>query len=185
MRKVVFGINITSDGYCSHEGMIADDDLHKYFTNLLSNASDILYGRITYQLMVPFWPDVARNQSMSETSNEFAQIFTSLKKILFSNTLKHVEDTNTRLSNQNIADEVIALKKQPGKDILVGSLSLASQLSQHHLIDEYHFVIHPVLVGKGPRLFDNLSLEENIRLDFLGSETFKSGTIAHHYKRHT
>ncbi len=183
MRKVVFGINTTINGYCSHTDGIADDDLHNYFTNLLSNASQILYGRVTYELMVPFWPDVARDNSMSEKINEFARIFTSLEKILYSNTWKRVEDTNTRLSNLKLIDEVSALTKQTGKDILVGSLSLASQLSEHHLIDEYHIVVHPVVSGKGPRLFENWKVDESVHLNLLSTKTFQSGTVAHHYTR--
>ncbi|TGN00046.1 dihydrofolate reductase family protein [Leptospira dzoumogneensis] len=183
MRKVVFAINITTDGCCSHMDMVPDDGLHKYFTDLLRTAGVILYGRITYQLMVPFWPEVARGQSESEITNEFAQVFTSLEKILFSNTLKQVDDQNTRLARESLADEVIALKKQSGKDIFVGSLSLASQLSELNLIDEYRFVIHPVIAGKGPKLFDTIKLQERLLLDFLGSETLQSGITALHYKR--
>ncbi|RHX83605.1 dihydrofolate reductase family protein [Leptospira stimsonii] len=183
MRKVVFAFNISTDGYCGHTDMNADEDVHKYFANLMLTAGQILYGRITYQLMIPFWPEIARDQSMSKTTNEFALAFDSVEKILFSRTLKHVEDRNSRLAREDIADEVIALKRQPGKDIFVGSLSIASQLSTLHLIDEYRFVVHPVLVGKGPRLFDAAKLQESIQLDLLGSETFKSGTIALHYKR--
>ena len=63
MRKVVFAINITADGYCNHTDGIADEELHDFYTRLLRNASLLLLGRITYQLMVPYWPDVAKNQS--------------------------------------------------------------------------------------------------------------------------
>ena len=75
MRKVVFAINSTADGYCSHTDMIADDELHEYFTGLMRNTSHILFGRTTYQLMVPYWPDVARNQSETKALNEFARVF--------------------------------------------------------------------------------------------------------------
>lgn len=183
MRKVIFAINATTDGFYGHEGMVADDDLHQYFTNILKNADQILYGRTTYQLMVPFWPDVARDQSMSVVSNEFSQVFTSLEKILFSHTVKQVEDPNTRLAKKSLADEVNDLKQKPGKDICIGSLSLASQLSQAQLIDEYRFVIHPVIAGSGPRLFDTISLKKTFPLVFLGSESFPSGSIALHYKK--
>ncbi|TGK10670.1 dihydrofolate reductase [Leptospira selangorensis] len=183
MRKVIFAINITTDGCCSHMDMIPDDGLHKYFTDLLRTAGVILYGRVTYQLMVPFWPDVAREQSESEVTNEFAQVFTSLEKILFSSTLKQVEDSNTRLTTNSLANEVTSLKKQPGKDIFIGSLSLATQLSEFDLIDEYRFVVHPVIAGKGPKLFDKIKLQERLLLDFFGSETLQSGIVALHYKR--
>jgi dihydrofolate reductase len=184
MRKVVFAINISTDGYCSHTDMIPDDGRHEYFNDLLRNASLILFGRITYQLMVPYWPDVARNQSEDKATNEFARVFDSLDKVVFSTTLKHIEGRNTRIVRTNVAEEVVALKQQPGKDICVGSLSIASQLSDRRLIDEYHFVVHPVVAGKGPRLFETVKPQDRLHLDFIGLEQFQSGVVALHYRKH-
>jgi len=185
MRKVVFGINITADGYCGHTDMIADDEMHEFWARLLRHASVILFGRITYQLMVPFWPDVAKTRSLSEAENEFARVFDSLDKVVFSTTLKHVDGADTRIVRANVAEEVLALRQRPGKDIAVGSLSIASQLSERGLIDEYHFVVHPVVAGKGPRLFDTVKLQERFQLDFIGLKTFQSGIVALHYRKHT
>jgi dihydrofolate reductase len=185
MRKVVFAINISADGYCGHTGMIADDELHKYFTGVLRNADILLYGRTTYQLMVPYWPELAKNQSATEAINEFARVFTSLDMVVFSTTLKHVEGNNTRIVRSNIAEEVFALKQQPGKDICVGGLSVASHLLERGLIDEYRFVVHPVVAGQGPRLFETVKQKERILLDFLGSETLHSGVVALQYRKHT
>jgi dihydrofolate reductase len=183
MRKVVFAINITTDGYCDHTDMIADEELHEYFTGVLRNASLLLFGRITYQLMVPYWPDIAKMQSDTEATNEFARVFDSLDKVVFSTTLKHVEGNNTRIVRANVAEEVLALKQQPGKDICVGSLSIASQLSERGLIDEYQFVVHPVVAGKGPRLFETVKPQDRLRLNFIGSKTFRSGVVALHYRK--
>jgi len=184
MRKVVFAINTTADGYCNHTDGIADEELHEYYTGLLRNANLLLFGRNTYQLMVPYWPDVARNQSETEATNEFARVFDSLDKVVFSTTLKHVEGNNTRLAHANLAQELQALKQQPGKDICVGGLSIASQLSERGLIDEYHFVVHPFVVGKGPRLFETVKPQDRIQLDLIGSKTFRSGVVALQYRRH-
>lgn len=183
MRKVLFAINVTADGCCSHTDMIPDEGVHSYFTQLLRNAGVLLYGRVTYELMVPFWPDAAKSQSMAPASNEFARVFDSIPKVLFSRTLNSVDDANTRLAGNSLEEEVTGLKKQPGRDICVGSLSLASQLSEIGLIDEYQFVVHPVVAGKGPRLFETAQLKERFLLDFLGSETFPSGTVALRYGR--
>jgi dihydrofolate reductase len=185
MRKVVFAINISTDGYCGHTDMIPDDEMHEYFTALLRNASLLLFGRITYQLMVPYWPDIARNQSEDKATNGFARVFDLLDKVVFSTTLKHVEGRNTRIVRTNVAEEVVALKQQPGKDICVGSLSIASQLSDRGLIDEYHFVVHPVVAGKGPRLFETVKPQDKLQLDFIGSDTFQSGVVALRYRRHS
>lgn len=185
MSKVVFAINITADGYCSHTDGVVDDELLEYFTRVLRNASLLLYGRITYQLMVPYWPEIAKTQSETAATNEFARVFDSLNKIVFSTTLNHVEGHNTRIVRANVAEEVLALKQQPGKDICVGSLSIASQLSELSLIDEYQFVVHPVVAGRGPRLFESVMLQTRLRLDFVGSKTLKSGVIALQYRKHT
>lgn len=184
MRKVVFAINTTIDGYCNHTDGIVDDELHKYYTRLMSNGNIILLGRKTYQLMVPYWPEVAKNHLGSETTNEFARVFNSLDKVVFSTTLKYVEEKNTRIVHANVAEEVLVLKQKPGKEIFVGGLSIASQLSECGLIDEYHFVVHPFLVGKGPRLFETVKPQDKLQLDFIGSETFQSGVIALHYRKH-
>jgi dihydrofolate reductase len=164
--------------------MIADEELHEYFTRVLRNANFLLFGRTTYQLMVPYWPDIARNQSETKATNEFARVFDSLEKVVFSTTLQHAGGTNTRIVRANVAEEVLALKQQSGKDICVGSLSIASQLSDRGLIDENHFVVHPVVAGKGPRLFDTVKPQDRLRLDFLGSKTFQSGVVALHYRKH-
>ncbi len=111
-------------------------------------------------------------------------MFDSLDLVVFSTTLKHVGGSRTRIVGGNLAEEVLALKQQAGKDIFVGSLSLASQLSDRGLIDEYHFVVQPVVAGKGPRLFETVKSRGSLRLDFLGSETLQSGVIALHYRKH-
>lgn len=183
MRKVVFAINTTADGYCDHTDGIVDAELHQYFTGLLRNVSVMLFGRITYQLMVPYWPTIATSQSEAEATNEFARVFDSLGKIVFSTTLKSVADDNTELLRGNVAEVVVALKQKPGRDIGVGSLSIASQLSDHGLIDEYHFVVHPVVAGKGPRLFDTVKLKDRLLLDFIGLKAFRSGVVALHYRK--
>jgi dihydrofolate reductase len=184
MRKVVFAINITADGYCGHTDGIVDARLHEYHTNILRSADIILFGRVTYELMVPYWPDVARSRSEDEATNEFARVFDSLDKVVFSTTLKNADQKNTRIVRGNIAEEVLALKRKPGKDIGIGGLSIASQLSDRGLIDEYHFVVHPVVAGSGPRLFETVKPHDRLRLDLLGSETLRSGVVAHRYRKH-
>lgn len=185
MRKVVFGINITLDGGCDHTNGIADDELHKYFTRLLQSADVDIFGRNTYHMMYPYWHDVAMNQSETEVINEFARTFDSISKIVFSTTLKSLEWNNTTLLRSNLQEEIVKLKQQPGKDISIGSISIASQLTQLGLIDEYHFVVHPIIAGKGPRLFEMDVMKDNLQLKLVGSKTFHSGVVALHYKKHS
>ncbi len=180
MRKVTFAINITLDGYCGHESGIADDELHEYFAGLLRDSGVHLFGRDTYHLMYPYWHDVAVNQSETEAINEFARTFDAIPKIVFSTTLKSVEWNNTTLLRSNLREEIMKLKGQPGKNIAIGSLKIASQAAGWDLIDEYYLVLHPVIAGKGPRLFDSV---ENLTLKLVETKPFRSGVVALHYEK--
>jgi len=180
MRKVIFAINITIDGYCGHEAMLADDEVHEYFTGLLRDSGVEIFGRNTYHLMYPYWHDVAVNQSETEVINEFARTFDAIPKLVFSTTLKSVEWNNTTLLHSNLREEIMKLKGKPGKNISIGALSIASQVAEWDLIDEYHFVVHPIIAGAGPRLFGSV---RNLTLKLIGTKTFRSGVVALHYKK--
>jgi dihydrofolate reductase len=185
MRNVIFAINMTADGFFGHEDGIADEELHDYFTGLLRDMDVLLYGRATYHLMVPFWPEVAKNPTDERSMNDFARTFDALEKVVFSKTLKRVEDPHSRLASRGLEEEVRALKQRPGKAIAVGSVSLASQLSALGLIDEYRIVVHPVIAGKGPRMFATVTPQERRRLHLVDSKTFQSGAVALHYRTHS
>jgi dihydrofolate reductase len=181
MRNVIFAINTTLDGCCDHTKQFADDETHEYFADLLRQVDLLVFGRKTYQLMVPFWPEVAKTQSMSKASNEFARTFDSLTKIVFSRSLTSAEDKNTRIIRGDLHDEMLRLKREPGKSILVGGVSIPSQLVQSGLVDEYHFVVGPILAGEGRRLLEGVSLPEDLRLRLVESKPFKSGCVALRY----
>jgi dihydrofolate reductase len=183
VRSVVFGINITVDGCCDHTQVIADDELHEYSTDLLRGVDLVVFGRKTYQLFEPYWPAVAKNQSETAAVNEFARTIDSLEKIVFSTTLTRVEWKNTRILRGNLRHEIVKLKNLDGRDISIGGLSIASQLAQFDLIDDYHFIVQPFVVGKGPRLFESRGLNETLQLKLVGFNTFRSGVVAIHYRR--
>src|SRR4051795_10715113 len=124
MRNVIFAINITLDGCCDHTKQVADEETHEYFTRLLRDVDLLVFGRKTYELMVPFWPEVAKNQSMTKASNEFARTFDSCNKVVFSQTIARAEDKNTRIVRTNLHDEILRLKQEQGKPILVGGVSV-------------------------------------------------------------
>ena len=181
MRNLIFGINTTLDGCVDHTKQIADEETHEYWTHLMRDADLLVYGRKTYQLMVPFWPEVARNQSMDKASNEFALAFDSINKIVFSRSLDSVEDRNTRIVRTDLHDEILGLKQEHGKNILVGGVDIPSQLMELGLIDEYRFVIGPVVAGEGTRLLEGVSLPERLQLRLVESKIFKSGCVALRY----
>ena len=181
MRNVIFAINITLDGCVDHTKQVADDETHEYFTDLLREVDLLVFGRITYQLMVPFWPEVAKNQSMDKASNEFARTFDSINKIVFSRTLDSAEDENTRIVRTDLRDEILRLKQEEGKSILLGGVSIPSQLIELGLVDEYRFVVGPIVVGEGRRLLEGVSLPERLQLKLVESKIFKSGCVALRY----
>ena len=168
-------------GACDHTKQIGDDETHEYFTNLLREVDLLVFGRITYQLMVPFWPEVAKNQSMTKASNEFAQAFDSINKIVFSRSLDSAEDRNTRIVRTDLRDEILKLKQAQGKSILLGGVSIPSQLIELGLVDEYRFVVGPIVAGEGRRLLDGVSLRERLQLKLVESKIFKSGCVALRY----
>jgi dihydrofolate reductase len=182
MRNVIFAINITLDGCCDHTKFNPDDDLLEHYTHLLRDDAGLLvYGRKTYQLMVPYWPDIAKSQSETKADIEFAQAFDSLNKIVFSRSLASAEDKNTKIVCSNLRDEILKLKQGQGKNILVGGVDVPSQLMELGLIDEYRLVVAPVIVGEGRRLFEGINLPEKHRLRLVESKTFKSGSVALRY----
>jgi dihydrofolate reductase len=182
MRNVIYAINLTLDGCCDHTKFNPAEDLLEHYTRLLRDDAGLLvYGRKTYQLMVPYWPDIAKSQSETKADIEFARAFDSLHKIVFSRSLASTEDKNTRIVRTNLRDEILKLKREPGKNILVGGVDVPSQLMELGLIDEYRFVVMPIIAGEGRRLFEGVNLPEKRRLKLVESKTFKSGCIALRY----
>jgi len=181
MRNVIFAINVTLDGCCDHTKQLADDETHEYFTQLLREVGLLVFGRKTYQLMVPFWPEVAKNQSMTKAENEFARTFDSLNKIVFSRSLASAEDRNTRIVRTNLNDEILKLKQEQGKNILIGGVTVPSQLIELGLVDEYRFVVQPIIAGEGRRLLEGVRLQERLQLKLVESKIFRSGCVALRY----
>src|ERR1700675_1022213 len=181
MRKLIYTINVTIDGCCDHTKMVPDEEVLGYGAQLVRDAGLLVYGRKTYQLMVPYWPDIAKSQSDTKADIEFAQAFDSLNKVVFSRSLSSAEDKNTRIVRSNLRDEILRLKQEPGKNILVGGVDVPSQLIELGLIDEYRFVVMPIIVGEGRRLMEGVSLPEKLQLKLIELKPFKSGCVALRY----
>jgi len=179
MRKLIAAINMTLDGFCDHTAGIPDDEIHQHYADLLSNADTILYGRITYQLM-EYWRTLLENPSDEKSMNDFAIAIDKITKIVFSHTLKNVEWESAKLANRDIEEEVLELKQQSGKDILVGSRSLIIQLMKLNLLDEYQLCIHPVIAGTGLPLFENI--KDRTVLKLIKTKTFSGGAVTLYYE---
>ncbi len=181
MRNLIFAINITLDGCCDHTKTIGDDEILEYYARLLRDVDLLVFGRKTYQLMVPYWPDVAKSHSMNKASNEFADTFDSVSKVVFSHSLDSAEGQNTRIVRTRLQDEILKLKQEDGKNILTGGVAIPSQLIELGLVDEYRFVVHPIVAGEGRRLLEGVSLQERLQLKLVESMIFKSGCVALRY----
>ena len=184
MKNVIFAISMTLDGVVDHIKIgPPDQETGEYFIRLTRDTDTFLYGRKTYQLMVPYWPDVAKNPTGRTTAAiEFAQAFDAVDKIIvFSQSLDSAEGKKTRIVHTGLHDEVLKLKQEQGKNIMTGGVTLASQLAELGLIDEYHFAVHPIIAGEGRRLFEGINLQGKLRLKLVESKIFKSGCMVLRY----
>lgn len=179
MRKLIAAINMTIDGFCDHTVLQPDAEIHQHYAELLDAADTILYGRITYQLM-EFWRTFLENPSGEKTMNDFAKAIDRVPKIVFSRTLKNIDWKSAKLATRPPEEEVLKLRQQPGKNILIGSRSLIIQLMERNLIDEYQLCIHPVVAGSGLPLFEDISSKKVFKLT--KTKTFGSGAVIHYYK---
>ena len=181
MRKLIWAINLTIDGFADHTAGIADDELHDFFSDLLDSVDTVLFGRKTYELMADFWPYAKDDARSTESIMNFAEKYNSIHKIVFSKTLAKVTWNNTELIKDDASIEVLKLKQQNGKDLSVGGTTMASSLMKEGLIDECRFLIHPVLLGKGKKLIDNLDNKINLKL--VDKKVLGSVVIALQYEK--
>ena len=174
---------MTLDGFCDHTAMIADEEIHQHYNELLSNAGTLIYGRITYQLMESYWPSVVKNPTGNKPMDEFAVLIDNISKIVFSRTLKNVDWKNTILKKEVIREEILELKQSRNggsKNILVGSPSLIVALTQLDVIDEYQLSVQPTVLGSGLPLFKNV--KDRINLKLLKTKTFVCGAVTFYYE---
>jgi dihydrofolate reductase len=179
MRKVIYATSLSLDGYIEAatgdpSWVFPDEELHRHFNSLEQDIDTHLYGRRMYELMAAYWPTADQNPSAPPYEIDYAHVWKSVPKLVFSRTLEAVE-WNSRLVKSDAREEVARLRTQPGKNMSVGGLTLASALATAGLIDEYRFYYVPVLLGSGKAAFAELS--QRIRLKQLETRTFESGTV--------
>lgn len=183
MRKVIFDINITIDGCCDHTKFNPSDETYQYFTSLLKDADQFVFGRKTYELMVPYWPGVASKKSgETKAENDFAQAFVGVDNILvFSRSLDKAEGKNIKVVHSKPQDEILKLKQTQGKNILIGGLDILSQLVGTGLIDEYHFIVHSIIAGEGTRLLGGINLQDQLQLKLAETKVLKPDCVVLRY----
>lgn len=180
MAKIIAAMNMTLDGFCDHTAMIADEEIHEHYTDLLRNSDAVIYGRITYQLM-EYWRSVVENPTGDKSMDDFAVAIDNVSKIIYSRTLENVDWKNTELKREIIKEEILNLKQRADKGILVGSPGLIIALTQLGLVDEYQLGVQPTVIGSGLPLFKNIT--DRVDLKLLKTKTFGCGAVFLYYER--
>ncbi|HEY5034960.1 MAG TPA: dihydrofolate reductase family protein [Candidatus Dormibacteraeota bacterium] len=188
MRKVIYSMMTSLDGFIERtppadarpndptllDWVIIDEELHSFANAEAREAGAFLYGRRLYENMAAFWPTAEALPDMPGYVFDFARIWKSKPKIVFSRTLDKVE-WNSRLVKEDVAEEVERLKQEPGGYLTVGGANLASTLIDLGLIDEIRLIVHPVVIGSGTPFFPPVPNTMNLRL--LETITFGSGVV--------
>lgn len=182
MRPLRYSINVTLDGCVHHEaGVAPDEELMRFWTAEMERADAVIYGRTTYEMMEGAWRRPASGEWpdwMSEWEVPFAEAIDRVPKHVVSSTLEAV-DWNAELIRGDLAHAIKQLKQQPGEGLSVGGVTLPLALAELGLIDEYTFVVHPIIAGHGPRLLDGL--QKRMTLELVHRREFASGAVANRY----
>ncbi len=179
MRKLVYQINVSLDGFADHTAGIVDEELHDFFASQFEGIDTELLGRVTYELM-EYWHHAKDDPAADKSMLRFAERYLAVQKVVFSRSLANPGHDNERIVTGDPADEVRRLKELPGKNMAVGGISLAGYLHAKGLIDEYLILVHPVIAGKGRRLFEGYSAALNVRL--VATKVFGSGAVVLRYE---
>lgn len=154
----------------------------RYWTAEMARADALLFGRVTYEMMESAWRQPATGawpDWMGEWEVPFAEAIDRAKKYVVSNTLSTV-DWNAELLRGDVGQAVQRLKQEPGEGLWVGGVTLPLALADLGLIDEYEFLVQPVLAGHGPTLL--AGLRERIQLELVDRQEFRSGVVALRYR---
>jgi dihydrofolate reductase len=179
MRPLRYSINVTLDGCCDHRVGIADEESHRYWAASLERADALLFGRVTYEMMEAAWRGPAPAGARPDWTDPFARTIDEAKKYVVSGTLDRV-DWNAELVRGDLGAAVQQLKREPGRGLFVGGVTLPLALADLGLIDEYEFVVQPIVAGHGPTLL--AGLRERLELRLVGRQEFRSGAVALRYQ---
>ena len=183
MRPLRYSINVTLDGCCHHTAIVPDEELHRRAAESIARADALLFGRVTYEMMESAWRGAARTgvrpDWMEEWMMPFARTIDAAKKYVVSSSLERV-DWNAELVRGDLRTAVEQLKREPGKGLFTGGVTLPQALAELGLIDEYEFVVHPRLAGHGRRLFEGLSKPVDLKL--VSRLEYASGAVAMRYE---
>ncbi|MER5470188.1 dihydrofolate reductase family protein [Streptomyces sp. NPDC002685] len=185
MRKIVLMMSVSLDGF--FEGPNREIDWHRvnaemlqHFNEEISAFGALLSGRVTHELMAAYWPTADKDPQIGPEMAEFAGIWRNMPKVVFSRTLKHA-DWHTTVVSEVVPEEIRALKAQAGGDLGLGGADLAAEFLRHDLVDQFRLYVHPVLIGRGRRLFPESEAMTGLRL--IETRTFENGVVLLRYER--
>ena len=183
MARLQYAINVTLDGCCDHQAIVPYPEMHQFWADVVANASALLYGRVTYQMMEPAWRPIAESGVAREGTPDwvipFAQSIHKARKYVASTTLAEV-DWNARLLQGDLKSAIEQIKREEDGIISLGGLNLARSVAAMGLIDEFVFLVHPRIAGHGPTLFSGLPSPLDMKLT--NQQAFDSGAIALTYE---
>ncbi len=179
MRPLRYSINVTLDGCCDHRTIVPDEELHRRALETIARADALIFGRVTYEMMESAWRLPLTPGVMPEWTEPFARTIDAAKKYVVSSTLDRV-DWNAEFLRGDLGEAVQRLKEEPGDGLFVGGVRLPLALAELGLIDEYEFVVHPVVVGHGPTLFAGISKRVDLKL--VDRLEYASGAVAMRYE---
>ena len=195
MRRIAMFNRVSADGYFAAEDgnrdwVVPEPEIDKEAAAGIPENDTVVFGRKTYEMFASFWPKFVEDARVTDPHDPgrrspemeaMGRFLDEASKIVFSRTLRQANWKNTRIERELVAGEIERLKKEPGKGILVfGSGSIVSRLTEHGLIDEYRFVVCPVLLGGGKPLLREISKRRRLVL----AETKKcpSGNVLLRYE---
>ena len=180
MRKLIVFNSVTLDGYFAgpngdiswaHAGR-ADAEWDAFIADNAKGGGQLLFGRVTYDLMARYWPTAQAMQN----DPVVAERMNSLPKVVFSRTMKEAAWSNTKLVKTGLVDEIRRLKAQPGPGMaMFGSGGIVAQLAPERLIDEFQLVVTPIVLGQGRTMFDGLAKAMPLKL--VRTRVFTNGKV--------
>jgi dihydrofolate reductase len=178
VRKIVAGLFISLDGVVEAPEAwhfpYFNDEMGAAVGGSMAASDTMLLGRVTYEGFAAYWPQ--------QGDDPMAVQMNTTPKLVASTTLKSVEWQNSTLIEGNVAEELTKLKAQPGKNIgITGSITLVRSLLRAGVLDELLLLVHPIVIGKGQKLFDDM--DEQIPLKLIDSQTFSTGVLSLTYTR--
>jgi len=186
LRKLVLFIHTSLDGFVAGpngemDWINVDEEIFDFAGQRTNEADTALYGRVTYQMMESYWPTAAQLPTATKHDVEHSRWYNRVTKVVLSKTMNEVSLTNTKIIDGNLAAEIVKLKQDAGKDILMfGSPTAAHSLMTEKLIDDYWLFVNPVLLGRGITLFNGI--KEKSALKLVESNIFTSGVVCLHYQ---